>query len=428
MGVRPAAEPDCLLQAYLWRMDGDRRGWWARHWQDIVYDVAPPAILLTLGLLDVYTGMFAAPVGDAPTVTALVPGALACAALLFRRRYPLVVLATILLLVFVPPLLSPTSLTYWDEFAVWLVALYSCARHLRLRWALAGLALSAVGMTALPLEFAELRSAGDLVYNSFLVAAAFGLGLLTRSWASYRHRSIQAAADRAVAEERAGRRERTRIARELHDVISHTITVIVMQAGGARLAGAHDPQVAIDTLARIEVLGTESLTELRALLSVLGDDSTDAVSMTPQPVLADVRELCDRMRSLGLPVRLRADDDLDTAPAGVQLAGYRIVQEAATNILKHAGPVPTEITLRREPDGSLRIEVSSARGSGAAAVTGAGRGVAGMRERAAALGGTFSAGPRPDGGFLVEAVLPAAAPPRVPGSSAMQQPTTEQKA
>ncbi|WP_051191856.1 sensor histidine kinase [Microbacterium luticocti] len=395
-------------------MDGERRGWWARHGRDVVYDVAPPAVLLALGLLDVFTGAFAIPVGDAPTVTALIPGALCCAALLLRRRWPLAVLVAILLLVFVPPLVWPTSLTYWDEFAVWLIATYSCARHLRLRWALIGLALSAAGMVVLPWEFAELRDAGDVVYNSFLVAAAFALGLLTRSWAAYRLRAVQEAAERAVAEDRARRRERTRIARELHDVISHTITVIVLQAGGARLAAAHDPQAAVEALGRIERLGQDSLGELRTLLAVLDDagaddragEGTDAAAAAPQPVLADLPGLVQRMRGLGLPVRLHVDAGLGQVAAGVQLAGYRVVQEGLTNVLKHAGAVETDVSVRRELSGGLCVQVSSAPGRAAASVPGGNRGLAGLRERVAALGGTLEARPRPDGGFVITAGLP----------------------
>lgn len=393
------------MTQYVCGMDRDRGGWWAQHGLGVLYDLAPPAILLGLGLLDVFTGAFAIPVGEAPPVTALVPGALSCVALLFRRRYPLVVLVVILLLVFVPPLVVATALTYWDEFAVLLVSMYSCARHLRLRWALAGLGAGAVGMVVLPLEFAELRGAGDIVYNSFLVVAAFALGLLTRSLAAYRERALRDAAARAVAEERASARERSRIARELHDVISHTITVIVMQAGGARLAAARDPDAAVDALARIERLGKDSLGELRTLLAVLGHQGVDAEVTAPQPALAELPALCERMRELGLTVHLRADA-ADGVSRGVQLAAYRVVQEALTNALKHAGPVAVDVTVGSDDHGLLRVEVSNAPGRAAASVPGSNRGLSGLRERVAALGGTFTATARRDGGFVVTAGLP----------------------
>lgn len=412
MRVRPPTEVRNVLTAYLWPMDGDHRRWWARHWETVVYDLTPPVVLLALGLLDVYTGIFSVAVGYAPPVTAVVPGALACVALVFRRRYPLIVLLTILALVFVPPLLNPTSLTYWDEFAVWLGALYSCARHRPLRWALVGLALSAVAMVALPWEFAELRDPGAIGTNAFLVVAAFLLGRLTRSWAAYRRRVERASAERAVAEERARLRERTRIARDLHDVISHTITVIVVQAGGARLAGARDPDVALDALQRIERLGQDSLAELRSLLAVLGDESADAAPTAPPPLLADVPAMCEQMRSLGLPVQLHLDESVEQISDGVQLVGYRVVQEGLTNVLKHAGAVETDVSIRRGPEGMLHIEVDSAPAgapaSAAPSVPSGGRGLSGMRERVAAMGGTLAAASRPDGGFVISASLPVA--------------------
>ncbi len=394
-----------VVTLYLCGMARDHGRWRVRHGLGLLYDLAPPVVLLALGLLDVFTGAFAIPVGEAPPVTALVPGALACAALLLRRRYPLTVLVVILLLVFVPPLVMPIALTYWDEFAVWLVAMYSCARHLPLRRALIALCVSAAGLAALPLEFAELRDAGDIVYNSFLVLVAFALGLLTRSLAAYRERALREAAERAVAEERARVHERSRIARELHDVISHTITVMVMQAGGARMAAAHDPDSTVDALARIESLGKESLGELRTLLTVLGDRGDDEAATAPQPVLADLPALCERMRELGLTVHLHVGD-VGTIAQGVQLAVYRVVQEALTNVLKHAGPVEVEVTVGIGDGGILRVEVSSDPGRTGVAVPSGNRGLIGMRERVGALGGTFAASPRADGGFVVGAQFP----------------------
>nr|WP_274635609.1 histidine kinase [Microbacterium bovistercoris] len=388
-------------------MVSGRRGWWARHWRDVVYDVSPPAILLALGLIDVFTGSLTTPIGAAPALTSLVPGTIACLALLFRRRYPLAVLSVILVMGLVPPLVIPTTLGYWDEFAVWLVALYSCARHRPLGWALVALAVSAVGMVMLPLEFAELRDAGSILFNSAMVAASFALGLLTRSWTSYRERSLRAAAERAVAEERAGRQERTRIARELHDVISHTITVIVMQAGGARLAASTDPTAAVTALARIEALGRESLTELRTLLEVLREEPDSPDGTAPQPTLADLDGLCAQMRGLGLPVRLRTEGETAALAPGIQLTGYRIVQEGLTNVLKHAGAVDTQVSVLATA-GALTVEVECAPGGHGSSLGGTEHGLLGLRERVDAVGGTMSAGPHRDGGYLLRAELPVA--------------------
>jgi signal transduction histidine kinase len=234
----------------------------------------------------------------------------------------------------------------------------------------------------------------------------WSIGRLAASWSAYRDRTLLLEFERVQAEERAEARERTRIARELHDVIAHTITVIVMQAGGARLASAGDRETAVDALARIEVLGRDSLAELRTLLQVLRDEGAES-STAPQPTLADVPALCGRMRSLGLPVRVRTTGGTDALPPGVQLAAYRIVQEGLTNVLKHAGIVDTQVDLQVGP-GTLLVDVANAAGGDSERVPGSGRGLIGLRERVTALGGTLTSEPQQDGGYRLSAMLPVA--------------------
>jgi signal transduction histidine kinase len=398
-------------------LEGFRR-WWSDHWRDVIFDGAPPLVLLVLGLLDSVTGIFTEPIGDAPAVTSLIPGAVACLVLVLRRYRPLLTLVIVLAAITIPSLLFPTSLTYWDEFMVWVVALYSCGRHARRAIAYIALGVSAVVMAVLPIEFPELRDIGGILFNSALLAAGFSIGMLARSWAGYRERLIRSAGERAVAEERASRIERARIARELHDVIAHTITVIVMQAGGARLASGSDPAIAVATLAQIEELGRSSLAELRSLLPLLREGDEDAPT-SPQPTLAEVGELCERMRRLGLPVALRLDGDLRGLPAGIQLAAYRVVQEGLTNVVKHSGMVDTEVRivlsaapamLAIEVENRMPVEspVAAARG-----LAGSGRGLRGLEERVRLAGGEFSAGPtehdgaRP-GEFLLHVEFPLA--------------------
>ena len=371
----------------------------------MLFDVVPPVVLLALGLIDAFTGAFTAPVGTAPTVTAVIPGAIACLALLVRRYRPLLTLVIVLLVVMVPPLILPTSITYWDEFVVLMVALYSCARHLRRSRAFVGLGVSALGMVVLPVEFPELRDPGSILFNSVLLVVAFSIGLLARSWAEYRDRTVRSAAERAVAEERASHAERARIARELHDVIAHTITVIVMQAGGARLASASDPAIAASTLAQIEELGRESLTELRNLLPLLSDG--DDAPTSPQPTFADVEALCERMRGLGLPVELRLDGDVRAIPLGFQLTAYRVVQEGLTNAAKHSGTAATIVRIRcSDPSELLIVEVQSGAPVDVPRLVGAGRGLVGLEQRVLLAGGTFRAGRQSDGEFLLRVELP----------------------
>ncbi|MEO6827053.1 MAG: histidine kinase [Microbacteriaceae bacterium] len=387
-------------------MRGQRGQWWSGHWPTVLYDVAPPAFLLTLGLVDVYTGALTTPIGTAPPTTSIIPGTLACAALVIRRRLPLVTLTIVLVVIAVPPLILPTSLNYWNELVVWLVALYSCARHLRRSVALAGLALSGLGLLLLALEFAEIRDPGELVYNSVLLVVAFAIGLLARSWSEYRDRVGRASAERAVAEERASRAERDRIARELHDVLAHTITVIVLQAGGARLASVSEPAIAIAALERIEQLGRASLSELRTLLPLLQEGEGDAAT-SPQPTLAGVAGLCERMRGLGFPVTLDEAGDTEDLPLGVQLTGYRIVQEGLTNVVKHSGRAGATVSIcRAEETMLLTIEVASRLQAVRPSVPGAGRGLNGLRARVELSGGTMTAGAQSDGRFLLHAELP----------------------
>lgn len=399
-------------------MLGGLRRWWRKHWRDVIFDGAPPLVLLILGVVDSVTGAFTEPIGQAPAVTALVPGALACLALLLRRYRPLLTLAIVLIALLVPPFVLPTSITYWDEFMVWVVALYSCGRHARRPIAFTALGVSAVAMAMLPLEFPELRDLGGILFNSALLATGFSIGMLARSWAGYRERITRSAAERAVAEERASRHERARIARELHDVIAHTITVIVMQAGGARLASAFDPAIAAATLAQIEELGRASLTELRSLLPLLRDGD-DVPAIVPQPTLSTVGELCERMRGLGLPITLQVDGDIGDVPLGLQLTGYRVVQEGLTNVVKHSGAADTVVRIlcsgtpalltveveSRVPAAASRIE-NVGGGLVGAGLVGAGRGLAGLEERVRLAGGEFRAGLLDGAGFLLHVDLP----------------------
>jgi signal transduction histidine kinase len=215
-------------------------------------------------------------------------------------------------------------------------------------------------------------------------------------------REAAALAARATAAEReataAVAEERARMARELHDIVSHNLSVVVLQAAGARAAGAGER-----TLEKIEQSGREALVEMRRLLGVLReDDANDALA--PQPGVADLEQLAADVRAAGLPVHLNLDGDCTDLPPALQLNAYRIVQEALTNTLKHAGPARAQVHVSRA-DGQLIIEVSDD-GSGASETLAGGHGLIGMRERVALFGGTVEAGPRAEGGFHVRASLP----------------------
>ncbi len=295
------------------------------------------------------------------------------------------------------------------------IAVYSVARWSR-RWQ---------GVTALLVGYAGAMVAsarwtygfgtGDLTVG-ILVPYVLTVGaIVTAAWAlgfaaQEREKYVAALVARAEQAERmaerdvelAARDERSRIAREMHDVVAHGLSVIVIQADGARYAAAKDPEVAVGTLETISATGRESLTEMRRLLGLLRDGDT---GVAPQPGLDDVRHLVDDARAAGTRIEATLPDPAPEVPDGVGLAAYRIVQESLTNVRKHAGPAATvrvSVRIGRE----VEVEVSDDGRGAAAGSDGRGLGLVGMRERAAVHGGTLEARPGTGGGFVVSARLP----------------------
>lgn len=201
--------------------------------------------------------------------------------------------------------------------------------------------------------------------------------------------------------------ERARIARELHDLVAHNVSVMVVQAGVERHSLPEDQAATRETLSSIEQAGRQALVEARRLLGVLRQGG-EAEGLEPQPSLSQVEALVKQVERAGLPVTLNVEGEPVALPAGVDLCAYRIVQEALTNALKHAGPAHAEVSLRYGT-GGLDIDVSDdGRGSGSTNGSGAGHGLIGMRERVALYGGQLETGPRAGGGFQVHAHLPLA--------------------
>nr|WP_184689954.1 sensor histidine kinase [Saccharothrix tamanrassetensis] len=202
--------------------------------------------------------------------------------------------------------------------------------------------------------------------------------------------------------------ERSRIARELHDVVAHAVSVMVVQADGAGYAIKSNPDMAEAAMRTIADTGRQALTELRRLLGVLRSEDQSGTQWAPQPGAADLAELTENLRTAGLPVRLETSGDLRALPAGLGLGIYRIVQEALTNTLKHAGTGASAVVRVSHVGEHVELEVADD-GFGTphdlVAVSG-GNGLIGMRERAGVLGGTLEAGPNPGGGWRVRAVLP----------------------
>jgi signal transduction histidine kinase len=296
-----------------------------------------------------------------------------------------------------------------------LVAAYSVAAYGG-RWvSLAGLAAAELGAAAVQLTQGRFQ-APTVVGNGLVIGAAWLLGHFVGVRRAYTARLEERTAEleraRAELARRAVVEERLRLARELHDVVAHAMSVIAVQSGVGAHVASTQPQEAAKALAAIEATSRAALTELRRLLGVLRQDSEPQGSLAPVPGLADLEGLLAEVARAGLAVRLRVEGTPSPLPAGVDLSAYRIIQEALTNVVKHAGPARAQVVVGYR-DQEVTVEVTDD-GRGVTAPTGDGRagtghGLIGMRERVAAFGGDLEAGPRPGGGFRVAARLPLAA-------------------
>jgi signal transduction histidine kinase len=286
-----------------------------------------------------------------------------------------------------------------------LMALYAVAANSRP--VVSGGAAAALAVGAVAVFLANTGPLDDDILDYLLsVATAWLLGYgvwLNRARTSLlADQAAQLTREQAAQTQTAVRQEQTRIARELHDIVAHRVVVMVAQAGASTRMFDADPQRARHALKSIEILGREALTEMRRLLGVLW--THDEGSKAPQPGLADLPDLIAQIERAGLPVELRISGQPRTLPAGVELSAYRIVQEALTNTLKHAGPARADVELRYHPE-LLEVRVDDD-GQGSSSLLKAGQGVVSMRQRAALVGGEVSLGPRSGTGFQVAAKLP----------------------
>jgi signal transduction histidine kinase len=295
-------------------------------------------------------------------------------------------------------------------FLALIVAFYSLGAHCEERRALrvgAGIlaTIAAVDLTRGGLF--EAQGARPLAWLVFAVAWLVGRDFRRRrgELTLLRERATQLEREREEKARAAVAEERGRIARELHDVVAHSVSVMVVQAqAGPRLLG--DAEQARGVFRSIEASGREALVELRRLLGILrtGDEQ---LSIGPQPGLGSLRSLVEQVREAGLPVELRIEGEQAPLPPGIDLSAYRIVQEALTNTLKHAGRAQATIVVRYE-QAALELEISDNGTSTPAGMNGSGHGLIGMRERAALYGGALEAGARDGGGYYVRARLPFA--------------------
>ncbi|WP_405654934.1 sensor histidine kinase [Streptomyces sp. NBC_00019] len=342
----------------------------------------------------------------------------ASGALALRRRYPLAVLCVVT----AATLATPQSVLRLTFYA-FIIAVYSAAVYSPYRVA---------ALAALPVSVVLVGTAGDpvtpIVPNDYIAllilvpmaVAAIGLRTWKLRTDEGRTRISTLELERTEELRRAVEHERARIARELHDVVTHNVSVMIIQAGAARKIMNTSPEEAGEALLAVEAGGRAAMTELRHVMGLLtmadedegtssgADLAETAEELTPQPGLDQLESLVGRVRDTGLPVDLTVTGPPRPLPPGLELAAYRVVQEALTNTVKHASGARAAVTVDYGPD-RLRVEVTDTGGHSGGTV-GSGRGLIGLRERLAVHDGTLTTGRRLTGGYRVEALIPLEGP------------------
>ena len=381
---------------------------WVRSHRPELLEAAPVAFLLVLSQIEVWSTHL-----DIPKPAVAAVSIAAIAPLFWRRRYPIP--TAVILLAGIVVIANAWSLmdNFISPFGALLVAAYSAAAHqsTRVGWTVVALVLVLMSLGAA----IDGRSVGDVVWVDLIVLAVAGAGRGVHA----RQQRVVALADQAIlleherdAKARAAvAEERLRIARELHDVVAHGISVIVLQARGGKKVVATDEAEAREAFEEIETTAQQALTEMRRLLGMLRRQDED-VALGPTPTLANIDALASHVRDAGLPVDVVVTGDVDKVPPAVALSAYRLVQEGLTNALKHAGPAHARVYVNCSRS-EVEVEViddgrgmSGSRNGNGNGANGGGHGLTGMRERVAMLGGQLDVGPRDGGGFAMRARLP----------------------
>jgi signal transduction histidine kinase len=327
------------------------------------------------------------------------------ALLLLRRRHPI---ATLVAVSAVTCLYLALGFPYGPVFLSVVVALFNAVLHGRrlLAWTTGPVLVTGLLVV---MDLATDRYSLRIVEFSFAIAWLTLIMVVAEIVKAREDRAAQAEETREEQVKRRAGEERLRIAREVHDVLAHHVSLINVQSGVALHLIDEQPEQVRQALTAIKQSSKEVLVELRSILGVLRDvDGPDTAPRHPVASLDQLDPLLERMRQAGLRVRLDVTGERRQVPSGVDAAALRIVQESLTNTYRHAGPTEARVRLDYLPD-ELRVQVDDdGRGAGAAGTKlGSGSGLTGMRQRAEALGGTLVAGPRPGGGFRVTATLPA---------------------
>ncbi len=374
--------------------------WWRR-----IVDAGLCLAVLVTGVAEVWLPLESRQ-GDGDPLATSVQVLVVAASLWWRRTHPIPTTAVTIAGLCASGQLG--FLLFLGQFVPFLIAVFSVARHGKGREPWIGAAMASAALIYADLFIELLGGLNEMLYHWAVVSLCFAFG----RWQSIMARHAQSSQRRAVAAEVAAAEqatqavieERTRIARELHDIVAHAMSVMVVQAGAAEQIVTDDPDRVRSTLATIRRTGNSALAEMRRVVTMLRD--TDEVGLlSPQPGLSGLQTLVDDARKSGLPVEFAVTGALRALPAGLDLTAFRIVQEALTNARRHANAateVSVGVTFSTD---KLRIDVRDD-GCGRPDTAGTGHGLIGMRERAALYGGTLQAAPLPDRGFAVAAVLP----------------------
>jgi signal transduction histidine kinase len=362
-------------------------------------DVVVPAVLAVVAAAEL------AALRIGPLVVTQIPSTVACLLLVWRRRLPRLVAPAAVLLIATQELVGIPRDEPSAPIAIIGLAGYSLGRQVEDLRGLLGVAL----MDAIIWVPGGVPAPSDIPFVLVLTVGPWLFGRIVREHARSSEASAAEARRLAEEQERAARAavqaERARIARELHDVIAHSLSVMVVQAGAAEDLLRRDPARAAQAMTEVQRAGRRALSETGRLLDLIRDD--DESGLAPQPGTADLPRLAEEFRRSGLPVGLDLDGGTGGLSPGVDLSIYRIVEEGLTNALKHAAGARTRVRLRRSAD-EITVDITDEGGTPAETWRTGGYGLIGLRERVSVFGGTLDAGPTGSGGFRLCARLPAA--------------------